>query len=130
MVSCTRARTRSEKLRNSGRIRVSTRGTQCKAVEPRKTEAMEVELVKCPICWERLTRPITTPCGHTFCAGCLYRWFSETRVELCPVCRRDARKKSLLRQVWLVSFVAGIVVSQSFFGSLSDSVANVTGWAA
>ncbi|KAG2501951.1 hypothetical protein HYH03_000449 [Edaphochlamys debaryana] len=38
----------------------------------------------CPLCWHILHAPVTTPCGHTFCARCWQRW-----VEASAASRRD-----------------------------------------
>jgi len=39
----------------------------------------------CPVCTELLYKPVTTPCGHTFCKLCLDMSFSYKRC--CPMCR-------------------------------------------
>ncbi|TFK59355.1 hypothetical protein BDN72DRAFT_865222 [Pluteus cervinus] len=33
--------------------------------------------IKCSICHEPLTEPVTTECGHTHCARCLLKWLSN-----------------------------------------------------
>ena len=43
------------------------------------------EALRCPICWDQLVVPLTTPCGHTFCAQCI-RTSLNARKD-CPVCR-------------------------------------------
>ncbi|MDA7573921.1 hypothetical protein N8751_01440 [bacterium] len=43
----------------------------------------------CPICREDLASvdaKMTTPCGHTFCTGCLLKW-GATGDDSCPCCR-------------------------------------------
>ena len=42
----------------------------------------------CQICLETLRSPVTLPCGHNFCFGCVVTW-SETRGgnRKCPTCR-------------------------------------------
>jgi len=39
----------------------------------------------CPVCTELLYKPVTIPCGHTFCKLCLDMSFSYKRC--CPMCR-------------------------------------------
>ncbi|PCH41212.1 hypothetical protein WOLCODRAFT_151254, partial [Wolfiporia cocos MD-104 SS10] len=39
----------------------------------------------CEICFALLVQPLTTPCQHTFCAGCLHRALDHSRA--CPLCR-------------------------------------------
>lgn len=43
------------------------------------------EEVDCPICSRMLFDPVTTPCGHTFCASCFRR--SMDHACRCPLCR-------------------------------------------
>jgi hypothetical protein len=43
------------------------------------------EEVDCPICSRMLYDPVTTPCGHTFCAACFRR--SMDHACRCPLCR-------------------------------------------
>ncbi|KAK4615832.1 hypothetical protein CLAFUW4_09885 [Fulvia fulva] len=40
---------------------------------------------QCPICYEHLTAPITTPCEHTFCLECAKTWLKTAAT--CPSCR-------------------------------------------
>lgn len=40
----------------------------------------------CTICCKLLYRPVTTPCGHTFCQSCFAR--SNDHSNKCPMCRR------------------------------------------
>lgn len=39
----------------------------------------------CPICFELLFDPVTSPCGHSFCRQCLARAIDHN--PCCPVCR-------------------------------------------
>ncbi|EJK72929.1 hypothetical protein THAOC_05487, partial [Thalassiosira oceanica] len=46
----------------------------------------------CGICLEDSKDPLTLPCGHSFCNGCLNEWRSRYGVEVemrrkCPICR-------------------------------------------
>ena len=47
--------------------------------------ATERELA-CPICWDKLTSPVQTECGHTFCEVCIRTALEQSGKE-CPVCR-------------------------------------------
>lgn len=49
---------------------------------------------ECCICLDTCTNPVTLPCKHEFCAGCLNGWrcrFTALSLEKrkCPVCRSD-----------------------------------------
>jgi len=41
--------------------------------------------VECPVCYNMLFEPVTTPCGHTFCHACLARTLDFG--GQCPLCR-------------------------------------------
>ncbi|KAL9129911.1 MAG: hypothetical protein Q9217_001759 [Psora testacea] len=46
------------------------------------------ELITCRVCVRPLYEPYTTECGHTFCYGCLVRWFEQDCTKKsCPDCR-------------------------------------------
>jgi hypothetical protein len=47
-----------------------------------QTNKLLEDLYSCPICFNILTDPTTTRCGHTFCLICIYRSNSE-----CAICR-------------------------------------------
>lgn len=46
--------------------------------------------LKCPICLELMTVPVTAGCGHSFCRVCVTRSVSSLRTNAskCPVCRK------------------------------------------
>jgi len=47
---------------------------------------------KCNLCNKVLEDPLTTPCGHVFCAGCVLPWV--VRQSSCPVrCQRVSAKE-------------------------------------
>jgi hypothetical protein len=39
----------------------------------------------CSICFNNVETPVLTPCGHSFCSKCFFRWIQEKRN--CPNCR-------------------------------------------
>lgn len=44
--------------------------------------------LECPICLAMLKRPVTLPCGHSFCCKCLSSLLSsQISNEYCPLCR-------------------------------------------
>lgn len=49
--------------------------------------------LRCPICLNVLSRPVSTPCGHNFCMSCLATYWNSTPLCQCPVCKErfDAR---------------------------------------
>ncbi|KAM3172846.1 hypothetical protein ACTXT7_013706 [Hymenolepis weldensis] len=50
------------------------------------------ELLTCPLCWDEISSPTRTPCGHTYCFKCIYESYGST----CPVCRKTFFKSQLL----------------------------------
>ena len=54
------------------------------------SELVEVEIQDrtCSICLSEIVDLCRTPCGHTFCQGCMVSWFESTQVKTCPMDRR------------------------------------------
>ncbi|KAL4797149.1 PUA-like domain-containing protein [Aspergillus venezuelensis] len=46
----------------------------------------------CQVCYSLIIDPLTTPCGHTFCRGCVAMALAHS--NLCPVCRRKLNMSS------------------------------------
>lgn len=45
------------------------------------------ENIRCSICYEVFTEPVTLTCGHTFCLSCLAKWyFTNKRKKECTMC--------------------------------------------
>ncbi|XP_051503867.1 E3 ubiquitin/ISG15 ligase TRIM25-like [Myxocyprinus asiaticus] len=65
--------------------------------------------LNCPICLDILKDPVTTSCGHSFCMGCIMKyWNSECQrgVYSCPNCRKTFNQKpNLSRSTVLVELV-------------------------
>eukprot|EP00079_Xenopus_tropicalis_P018946 XP_012808137.1 PREDICTED: tripartite motif-containing protein 35-like [Xenopus tropicalis] len=61
------------------------------AADPRDNE------LNCPACWGIYTDPVSLPCGHNFCRGCIGRtWDWQEGIEedpSCPVCRQRYRRR-------------------------------------
>ena len=47
--------------------------------------------IDCGICLRQVVRPKRTPCGHTFCGGCIERWLRTGVRPCCPFDRRPVR---------------------------------------
>ncbi|RWS00630.1 Zinc finger RING-type protein-like protein [Dinothrombium tinctorium] len=53
-----------------------------------KNNAVESALL-CGICHDKMDRPYTVPCQHTFCAECISKVsINEENYRLCPLCRK------------------------------------------
>ncbi|CAN6231599.1 unnamed protein product [Urochloa humidicola] len=49
----------------------------------------------CPICWNKMEEPSTTPCGHVFCTTCIKQAIKVQKK--CPTCRKGLRATSVHR---------------------------------
>ena len=47
------------------------------------------EALLCMICREPPTAPMTLPCGHSFCTGCVEGLREKGVSQTCPLCRAD-----------------------------------------
>jgi hypothetical protein len=59
----------------------------------RKMEEIR-EACSCLFCTEIAVDPVVTPCGHTFCAQCMFRWTAQylpRERRHCPKCRDEYR---------------------------------------
>ncbi|XP_059570859.1 tripartite motif-containing protein 10-like [Alligator mississippiensis] len=77
---------------------------------PRPGQGIQEE-IKCPICLEHLTDPVTLDCGHNFCRACISDyceiWEEHGPLE-CPVCRAEFQKGNLCPNWQLANLVEGI----------------------
>ncbi|TKS93025.1 E3 ubiquitin-protein ligase TRIM39 [Collichthys lucidus] len=47
----------------------------------------------CSICLDVFTNPSSTPCGHSFCMGCISRYWDGSKVCQCPLCNKTFQKR-------------------------------------
>ncbi|CAL8326149.1 unnamed protein product [Lota lota] len=47
----------------------------------------------CSICLDMFTNPSSTPCGHTFCMGCINHYWDGAKVYQCPLCKKAFQKR-------------------------------------
>lgn len=57
----------------------------------------------CSICLEVFNNPVSTPCGHSFCQGCISSYWDSGgprgahRAFQCPLCKESYRKRPELQ---------------------------------
>ncbi|XP_069105362.1 transcription intermediary factor 1-beta-like [Argopecten irradians] len=81
---------------------------------------LDLHLLECPICLERLQQPKSLPCLHSFCQECLGTYIakeiSEKRVSgtsfPCPICRRTTSpvNQSEPKEKWAEQFPTNVVI--------------------
>ncbi|XP_058713349.1 zinc finger protein RFP-like isoform X4 [Poecile atricapillus] len=62
---------------------------------PGPAEQLRAE-ASCPVCLELFQEPVSIPCGHSFCRGCIERCWQSSRGSFsCPRCRNVAPEPGL-----------------------------------
>uniref|UniRef100_A0A672RAA6 Bloodthirsty-related gene family, member 21 n=1 Tax=Sinocyclocheilus grahami TaxID=75366 RepID=A0A672RAA6_SINGR len=59
-----------------------------------KRSTMEL---KCLICLDLFTDPVSTPCGHNFCKSCLNQCWNNSQTYRCPFCKAHFKKRPDLK---------------------------------
>ncbi|XP_045899591.1 E3 ubiquitin-protein ligase TRIM39-like isoform X5 [Micropterus dolomieu] len=56
----------------------------------------------CSICLDLFDEPVSTPCGHNFCQGCIGGYWASSLVCTCPLCKRpfDERPQLSVNKVF------------------------------
>lgn len=48
--------------------------------------------LSCPVCRDIFRDPVVLSCSHSFCKACLRNWWTEKRIQECPVCKRTSSR--------------------------------------
>ena len=57
------------------------------AVEVKKAQ----NNLTCPVCYQLFKNPKYLPCYHSYCEGCLEKMQVQSKIILCPECRKEAK---------------------------------------
>ncbi|XP_038129272.1 E3 ubiquitin/ISG15 ligase TRIM25-like [Cyprinodon tularosa] len=63
--------------------------------------SLDEDLLSCAICLDLLKDPVTIPCGHNYCAGCITNHWKEHEVKRsysCPQCREVFTQRPAMRK--------------------------------
>ena len=92
-----------EEAANAGELSSSTLHYDTRryvVVDAMLVKANELE---CSLCYRLLYKPVTTPCGHSFCCSCLDR--SLDHQDKCPLCKHSLVDVSLFSFLFFVCVV-------------------------
>ncbi|XP_072253038.1 E3 ubiquitin-protein ligase TRIM21-like [Leuresthes tenuis] len=64
------------------------------------------EQLLCPICLDVFNQPVSTPCGHNFCRGCIQRYWQGINLPQCPMCKHKFYKRPDLKVNTFISELA------------------------
>ena len=82
-----------------------------------RMESLTAEF-ECAICSELMEAPITLPCGHSFCRGCLRDWVEQSPV--CPHCRAPAPAGVVCDLAVNITLQSAILRIPSFSRKITD----------
>ncbi|XP_028851171.1 E3 ubiquitin-protein ligase TRIM39-like [Denticeps clupeoides] len=57
------------------------------------SSVLSEEQLQCSICLDVFTDPVSTPCGHNFCMGCIKEYWDNCSKTQCPVCKKLFTKR-------------------------------------
>ncbi|XP_069564041.1 E3 ubiquitin-protein ligase TRIM39 isoform X2 [Brachyistius frenatus] len=57
------------------------------------TGNLSEEQVHCSICLDVFTSPVSIPCGHNFCQGCILGYWKTSPLYQCPMCKKSFYKR-------------------------------------
>ncbi|KAM9335135.1 E3 ubiquitin-protein ligase TRIM39-like [Symphorus nematophorus] len=55
------------------------------------------EQFRCSICLDIFNNPVSIPCGHNFCLGCIKRFWESRPKSECPLCKEVFKTRPALR---------------------------------
>lgn len=56
-------------------------------------ELFSEQELTCSICLDLFSEPVSTPCGHNFCQGCIGGYWASSAACSCPLCKREFEER-------------------------------------
>ncbi|XP_005476537.1 tripartite motif-containing protein 47 [Oreochromis niloticus] len=72
---------------------------------------LDKDQFNCSICLDVLKDPVTIPCGHSYCSGCIQNYWDQDDylgVYVCPQCRQNFNPRPLLARNTILADVVEI----------------------
>ncbi|XP_026760079.1 LON peptidase N-terminal domain and RING finger protein 2 isoform X2 [Galleria mellonella] len=92
-----------------GKFCDTTKNVICGLLSSQATKSwLKPSDLECVLCFETFTKPITTPCGHTYCQTCIER--SVDYNLPCPLCKRSLRGFNL-RSMCSINMIDTVLTS-------------------
>ncbi|XP_063344931.1 nuclear factor 7, brain-like [Pelmatolapia mariae] len=54
--------------------------------------AVVENFLSCHVCSETFRDPVSLSCSHSFCSSCLQKFWEQTKIKNCPICKRKSSK--------------------------------------
>jgi len=88
----------------------SSQATPMNKVTPPSPSNFESSELECSLCFRIFCRPVSTPCGHTYCKSCLLAALKYS--PLCPLCRSKLEPAS--KHKYAVNIVISNLLEKHF----------------
>ena len=81
------------------------------------------EQLRCAICLDVFTEPITTPCGHNYCKTCITQYWDTAGVCHCPYCtKKFLRRPEIFVNTFISEMAAQFRTSRRLLPAKPDEV--------
>ncbi|KAM9286566.1 LON peptidase N-terminal domain and RING finger protein 1 isoform 2-T2 [Cariama cristata] len=92
----------------SGQEKESTKRDMTLAFGTVPEDLIDVSDFECSLCMRLFFEPVTTPCGHTFCKGCLQRCLDHA--PQCPLCKESLKEYLASRKYSITELLEELIM--------------------